>query len=141
MHLVNDQRLHQLRLCDGRNHLENGLLAKYGSTLSDSIYITRKPERSQPVEERILEASWAPQIGDMSRLKAKSSKAVDGIINAAGEEIVAEGWQGAHEETEHCRLLHVLLPVSLEHGQLVEIRQERQIVGAHQVGRRCRRDQ
>src|SRR6185369_6924034 len=54
---------------------------------------------------------------------------VEHLLEAAGEQEIALFRQFAHEELENRRLVHALVEVGLQHGELVEIGEQHR--GAH----------
>ncbi len=64
-------------------------------------------------------------------IRAELLKVAKYLLESGGEEKVAPARQCAHEELEHRALVHALVEIGLQHGELVQIGQQRALALAH----------
>ncbi len=140
MHLVHDQRLDELRLGDWRQHLQDGLIGEHHRAFRHGIDVACEAERLQPLEERLRELPQRPEVGDVVAAEAQPLESGEHAVEAASEQVIAPRWKPSHEKREHRLLLHAGGEIGLRHGQLVEVREERQTAaggGLVQLRRSC----
>ena len=75
-------------------------------------------------EKRRREAPERVQIGEGRLVEAERLEKRQHVVQPACQQVVPPLGQTPHEETEHGDLTHVLLEVGLEHGELVQVREQ-----------------
>jgi hypothetical protein len=130
---VEQRGLQELAEDDGAGHPEHGLLREHDRPFRHGVDVAAEGEIPEGVQKALLEergavvALQAREVFEVTFGKVEALDVLDGELEPAGHgEPAAEG--GLAEEEVERRLLPVRarLPVGVGHGELVEIREERQ---------------
>ena len=131
MDQVHQPRLDQLRLRHGRRHAQDWLVGKEDRALghgmhvaaeAPSLEVLREFRRKKPAARDPLELLWP---------EARLLQKIEGLLEAGRHHEVAVLRQLADEELEDRGRFHALAIVRMQHGELVEIGQERRTQRVH----------
>ena len=124
MDLVHHERLDELRLGNRRLDFDEGLVREHRCPFRDGVDVARESKLLQMLEERLREAPERVQIGEGRLVEAERLEKRQHIVQPARQQVVPPLGQTPHEEAEHGDLTHLLLEIGLEHGELVQVREQ-----------------
>ena len=96
---------------------------------------------TSPVKRRVLEPAQEARTGNVcvcashsisSTEKRQFFKMGERLIESRGDKKIALSWEPANEELKDRRLMHSVLPVGLQHGELVSVSQQRAVIACSQ---------
>jgi hypothetical protein len=119
MDLVHHVGLDELGLRDRCGDLEDRLVGEDRRPLGHRVHVPAEAEVPEPAQEPVVELSERGQIVQILAREAQLLQVPQHVVEAAGEQVVPSLRQPAHEQTEGRRLVHVLLDIGLQHGELV----------------------
>ena len=102
--MIENQRLNELRLGDGRDYLDDGFILEKRRALAHCINVAGKSKFLEPVKERPRKKLQRAKIVDLLRFKTQMLDFIEKVSQAASDQKIAPHWQIAHEEAER-RLL------------------------------------
>src|SRR5437879_1399768 len=102
---------------------------RYTGTPKEAL--AREAELFQVFHQRRAEATALGDPVQLPRREAQILQIAQGLLEAGHHQKPATRRQLAHEELEDRRVLHALLDIPLQHGELVEIGQKRARRPAH----------
>jgi hypothetical protein len=130
---VQQRRLEQLALQDRTLHAHQRLLPKGERPLGHRCHIDGEPQPGQVLKEFALEkrlpvvACERGEILDVRLTKPERPEVLEGLPQSRGDRISAAERRLAKEQVEHGRLFgSPQLPIAVGHGELIEVRQQRQ---------------
>ena len=126
--LVHDQGFDELGLGQRRLHLQDGFVGEHRGALGDGMDVAGEVEVPQPVKKALGKFTQGGQITDIVYSEAQVFQVLEDGIEAAGQQEVAARGKAAHEQAEYGRIQHAFLVIGLEHGQFVEIGEQRQVL-------------
>ena len=127
VHLVDEVRLHHLRLRHRGLDDQQRLVAEGRRPLRHRPHIAREPQLAEPVEEARWEAHPAASAASASAPNSRRSRYASAAVEAARQQVVAPRGERACEQLERGGRSHVVLPVRLEHRELVEVGEQREV--------------
>ena len=122
---VDQPALHQLRFGHGGHDPQHRLVGKEHGALGHGMNVAREAQAGQIVEQAIVEAAGGFQPGDFRLTKLQVFEEIQHLFQAGGDQKVAAFGQFAHEQFEHGRVGHALIDITLQHGELIDIREQR----------------
>ena len=122
---VHEPRLHELGLGDGGRHPHDRLVGEENRALRHGVHVAREAERRKVIDEGRIEAPAAPHPVELLGVEAESLEVLDELLEARRHQEVTSGRQLPHEQLEDRRRLHAVAEVAVQHGQLVEVCEQR----------------
>ena len=122
--LVEQEALHQLRLMDGCNDFDDGLLREHHRALRRRVHVAAEAERGQVIDELARELRQRGDILQRFRGERHRLQVVQGVVQPGRDQVVALPREPAREQVEDGGLHQALAQVGLEHLELVEVGQE-----------------
>ena len=125
---VQERRLHQLRLEDGRGHADQRLAREHDGALRHGVHVAVEFKVAKLVQEVLVEDAQAPQVAQRLLVEAQVLQILDQLLQARHDRVVGGGVLAAIEHVKGRKVVpHAGLEVAVHHRQLVEIRHHRQI--------------
>ena len=121
---VQDPRLEPLCLRDRSDHAQDRLVAEEHRALGHRPHLALEAQLAQPVGETCREQAAARHPLELLVGEARLLDEVEHLLQPGRDEERALGGQLAHEEFEGGDAVHAVLPVRLQHRQLVEVGQQ-----------------
>ena len=126
-------RLYKLGFHNRRDDLEKGFPRKDDRTLGNRIDVAGKPEAAQVLQEILVKQLQASQIIDIFFLKGQVSDIVDDLVEAGCDGEAAAGGILPVKDVEDYSFIVLVFEITLHHGQFVEVRQQSQPHGTHNI--------
>ena len=114
-----ESRLDELRLRERRRHPQQRFFGKEDGPLGHGVHVPGEAQIGEPVDEGGGEAGLPAEPLEFGGFETQAFEVVEGVRQPRGQQEVAIRGETADEELEHGRLVHAVLPVRLEHGELV----------------------
>ena len=122
---VDEARFHKLGLRHGSDHAQDGLVGKENRAFRHRVHFAGKAQRLEmPDEIGGKEAAFGDPLQFLGT-KAQPLQVFDRLFQSRRHHEVAVGRELPDEEFEHGGLAHAAHVVGVQHGELVEIGEER----------------
>ena len=122
---VDESALHELGLGQGRDHAQDRRVGEKHRALGHGVHLAGETQVRQPPGEFLAEASAAPDPIKLLLGETQVLEELKRLFEAGGDEKGAVRRQPPHEEFEHRDVVHVLLEICLQHGELVQVGEQR----------------
>jgi hypothetical protein len=121
---VEQRRLQQLRLDDGRRHLQQRLVREQDGTLGDRADVPGEPQGGEIAQELRIEAAEGTEIAEVLGREAEGPRELQRMLEARRHHEGPRGRQPAGEEAERRRIPHAFSEEGGGHRELVQICEE-----------------
>ena len=111
-------------------HGEHLLREEHGA-FGHGINVPGETQILEPSQKIRLEALRLRQPLDVVRRECRLFKVGKGLIESRGDQKITLGGKSANEELENRCPVHSVLPVRLQHSELVPVGQQRAIIRVH----------
>jgi hypothetical protein len=122
---VEKPRLYELRLWHRRGNAQDRLIGKEQRALGHGVHVAGEAPAGEPCREPRAEDLRALDPIELLGAEAQRLQQLERLLQARGDEELPAGRKLAHEQLEHRRFRHLLLVVRLQHGELVQVGEQR----------------
>ena len=127
-----DRGLHELCLHDGRHDFDEGLPREDQRPFRNAVHIPVELEVREVVQKVLIEDLQAPQVLDVLRGEVQLVQVFHQLLHAAHDGVAApEGVVAEKRVKDDGLVLILVLEIALHHGQLIEIREQSQVLTIH----------
>ncbi len=125
MQQVDDAALHQLGLRHGRGHPQDGFIGEKRGALRHGVHVAGETQVLQTIQEFVCEEPTAPGPVDIRCGEMQGLQVLQHLLQAGCQQESPPGGQLAGKELEGRGIGHAVHGVPLQHGELVEVGEQR----------------
>ena len=125
MHQVDEPRLDQLRLRHGRHHAQYRLVGEKDGAFRHREHVAAEAQARQFAHELRRKERRALHPFEFLGTKAQAFQKIQRLLEPGCQQEVALRGKLADEKLEHCGLTHAPRKISVQHGELVEVGEQR----------------
>lgn len=114
--LVQYEGFHQLRLQNGRNHLNDWLVGENQSSFRQRINVPGESHLLQQPDKRLGELAAPSQVVQFLVIETEGRKKIENIVDPGRDNVIAVRRHLAKGQLKYSQLIHVLGCICLRHG-------------------------
>ena len=128
---INQAGFDELCLGKRRDNLEDRLVWEKHSPLGHGVDVASEAHALEPLKEVGTKVLGVSRPRDVLCRKGEFFEKCEHRLKTRGDKKIALRRQLADEKLEHGRPVHLMLPIGLQHGQLIPVGQQRPVVAGH----------
>src|SRR5262245_14893385 len=126
--LIDDKSLDDLGLDDGSGDFHHRLVLEEQASLGDGPHVAREFKSLKKIKKIVRKYPTGTKVVDAGRVDLELFEKLQDILQPRRDEVTPIWRIGTDKKTKRRRRHPLALVITLSHGQLVEIRQQRQVV-------------